>query len=215
MGSDAGSRPRMTLFSYFNPRSPHGERPTAIGAALDSVVFQSTLPAWGATTFGASSGGSYEFQSTLPAWGATSFPRGSALQVSFQSTLPAWGATPLRNLKYCRGHISIHAPRMGSDVLLGSSNRWLLYFNPRSPHGERRDMDDKALYLFAFQSTLPAWGATFSSGFASRLVIPFQSTLPAWGATIGHRRAVPIIAYFNPRSPHGERLYSCLYSSHL
>ena len=34
--------------------------------------------------------------------------------------------------------ISIHAPRMGSDLLHGGLNNEQPYFNPRSPHGERR-----------------------------------------------------------------------------
>ena len=81
----------------------------------------------------------------------------------------------------------------------------------------------------AFQSTLPAWGAT------RRLQIyqsplRFQSTLPAWGATardFKSPRDLVVIsihaprmgsdnngdyepcvhAHFNPRSPHGERLF--------
>ena len=34
--------------------------------------------------------------------------------------------------------ISTHAPRTGSDILLFSSKAAFFYFNPRSPHGERR-----------------------------------------------------------------------------
>ena len=38
--------------------------------------------------------GGLKFQSTLPAWGATSqAARGMLLVIIFQSTLPAWGAT--------------------------------------------------------------------------------------------------------------------------
>ena len=33
--------------------------------------------------------------------------------------------------------ISIHAPRTGSDYSAIITERWTLYFNPRSPHGER------------------------------------------------------------------------------
>ena len=33
----------------FNPRSPHGERPICISFPICSAVFQSTLPARGAT----------------------------------------------------------------------------------------------------------------------------------------------------------------------
>ena len=35
----------------------------------------------------------------------------------------------------------------------------------------------------AFQSTLPAWGATMAAQQAKNLEAQFQSTLPAWGAT--------------------------------
>ena len=124
-------------------------------------IFQSTLPARGATPFfrqkspifpisihaprtgsdravkrGRSSG---TFQSTLPARGATG--GGSSLPIMdfvFQSTLPARGATDGDNLG---------KHRIG-------------YFNPRSPHGERRGVCDLLVAHAIFQSTLPARGAT-------------------------------------------------------
>mgnify|MGYP007066921850 CR=1 FL=1 len=34
----------------------------------------------------------------------------------------------------------------------------------------------------------------------------FQSTLPAWGETIGIMDVLSLSSYFNPLSPHGERL---------
>ncbi len=34
---------------YFNPRSPHGERPSICTVSSHAFLFQSTLPAWGAT----------------------------------------------------------------------------------------------------------------------------------------------------------------------
>ena len=37
-------------------------------------------------------------------------------QGTFQSTLPAWGATLRRTIDYATQEISIHAPRMGSDL---------------------------------------------------------------------------------------------------
>ena len=56
------------------------------------------------------------FQSTLPARGATSHRAVRAgLGIQFQSTLPARGAT----------------------FSLPSMACWMMYFNPRSPHGER------------------------------------------------------------------------------
>ena len=81
---------------------------------------------------------------------------------TFQSTLPAWGATwqciafPMR----------------------------FAYFNPRSPHGERR-----VLYAFI------------------KILSTFQSTLPAWGATGKDSPPGKKQFHFNPRSPHGERLH--------
>ena len=101
--------------------------------------------------------------------------------------------------------ISIHAPRVGSDVAL-----W-------------RDL----FVLVGFQSTLPVWGAT-CSGFALWSLRPyfnprspcgerrqphkrydfqlvFQSTLPVWGATIVRPCSSSPTSYFNPRSPCGER----------
>ena len=58
------------------------------------------------------------FQSTLPAWGETyDSLEGEELEKLFQSTLPAWGETrhALRHEQH--GHISIHSPRMGRDLL--------------------------------------------------------------------------------------------------
>ena len=96
VGSDGDLRPRLLRVS----------------------VFQSTLPAWGATVRAhLLDERQHYFQSTLPAWGATrtairlrtgyeSFnprsPRGERpfhrtdhnVLFVFQSTLPAWGATP-------------------------------------------------------------------------------------------------------------------------
>ena len=146
----------------FNPRSPHGERPCCIVCFFVLRLFQSTLPARGATTFPARpTSRPATFQSTLPARGAT---RAAAMRTGrhtlFQSTLPARGATQYQVLRGNRVvtisinaprtgsdgiayfaieafAISIHAPRTGSDnvqpLLLGNQTD----FNPRSPHGER------------------------------------------------------------------------------
>ena len=78
--------------------------------------------------------------------------------------------------------ISIHAPREGSD---GGSERGCAgagYFNPRSPRGERPFFISFSFGVLAFQSTLPARGATRERAGLRRGWI-FQSTLPARGAT--------------------------------
>ena len=144
------------------------------------------------------------FQSTLPAWGATPAPMRAEPSARFQSTLPAWGATSSAAFSSCCASISIHAPRVGSDLAHDNTHPFVLnfnprsprgerqgraaelqrrqHFNPRSPRGERRRTSSLSAPVIVFQSTLPAWGATAaasSESFCAR----FQSTLPAWGAT--------------------------------
>ena len=102
--------------------------------------------------------------------------------LKFQSTLPARGATESCWRRYPRGHISIHAPRTGSDpsaLLMALAQK---HFNPRSPHGERHALRLLPRPPIAFQSTLPARGATGTTSTKHTARI-FQSTLPARGAT--------------------------------
>ena len=101
---------------YFNPLSPHGER-----RLVESMIILVK-----------------EFQSTLPAWGETGLPDtvDSRFLISIHS--PRMGRD-LHWLHYRTARpISIHSPRMGRDVQLPSRFCTLLYFNPLSPHGERR-----------------------------------------------------------------------------
>ena len=105
----------------------------------DMMRFQSTLPGWGATLHCCTHAcNCNQFQSTLPGWGATAGSMGRKGEQIFQSTLPGWGATIRVSKGFRFFAISIHAPRMGSDM--GRDSQW----NP----------------LLEFQSTLPGWGAT-------------------------------------------------------
>ena len=102
--------------------------------------------------------------------------------------------------------ISIHAPRTGSDKPTATLWRALhRHFNPRSPHGERRGTGAPNSRSFLFQSTLPARGATADPD-GKIYHVTFQSTLPARGATWTDYCHKLMWDYFNPRSPHGERL---------
>ena len=111
-----------------------------------------------------------------------------------------------------KGNISIHAPRVGSDANGAVSESLpVVYFNPRSPCGERPHLKHTKAYAEKFQSTLPVWGATYKlrpidyyvitiSIHAPRvgsdqifmilylLILEFQSTLPVWGATTRRER---------------------------
>ena len=57
--------------------------------------------------------------------------------------------------------ISIHAPRVGSDLPANRVYHLKLNFYPRSPRGERPSAGSGDLArAIEFLSTLPAWGAT-------------------------------------------------------
>ena len=173
-----------------------------------AVLFQSTLPAGGATHSKASGGGKPGISIHAPR-GGSDLRRGECTRLpkQFQSTLPAGGATHSKASGGGKPGISIHAPRGGSDLRRGECTRL-----PKQ-----------------FQSTLPAGGATTSNVDTSPETSIFQSTLPAGGATrigkrIPTRNHISIhaprggsdcppgtgqgrIPYFNPRSPRGERPY--------
>ena len=143
----------------------------------------------------------------------------------FQSTLPARGATSGQQSQQSAPAISIHAPRTGSDASTICARRKARYFNPRSPHGERRTATGAERFQIKFQSTLPARGATRAattrrptrtliSIHAPRTgsdvvadvdgahTVRFQSTLPARGATpvAAHQRVALLISIHAPRT---------------
>ena len=223
------------LHRHFNPRSPCGERPSYRSSALSRFsisihaprvgsdgtglerlhrkeVFQSTLPVWGATPmWWTRSNLKAAFQSTLPVWGATPIAGYSGYDDSFQSTLPVWGATGLAAENGVILDISIHAPRVGSDVRLvhqkeedkisihaprvGSDGKILAsyhiitsYFNPRSPCGERRlfrPMRIPACRRISIHA--PRVGSDCRRAYAELGGVKFQSTLPVWGATFNSK----------------------------
>ena len=168
--------------------------------------------------------GTPKFQSTLPGWGATgcSFPEWPKT-VDFNPRSPDGERRAPEVLRSVHVHISIHAPRMGSDdladLILDTISRISIHA-PRmgsdrggsgrhrgdgiSIHAPRMGSDVSfALVTSAaklFQSTLPGWGATMgaSTGVSRDL---FQSTLPGWGATlrIGQRGRPARISIHAPR----------------
>ena len=169
-------------------------------------TFQSTLPVWGATNRRAMRDGPEGHFNPRSPCGERPEPEESPLCAEiFQSTLPVWGATLEKYTADRLVGISIHAPRVGSDLSACA------FFSAWVP----------------FQSTLPVWGATVpgvpqqgSPGIsihAPRVgsdptlveniptIVSFQSTLPVWGATCINIAYNLIRSNFNPRSPCGER----------
>ena len=81
----------------------------------------------------------------------------------------------------------------------------MLHFNPLSPHGERPHLAHKCPHNWTFQSTLPAWGETLLMVTCGlRRGISIHS--PRMGRDAAHGDVRTPARYFNPLSPHGERL---------
>ena len=170
-------------------------------------VFQSTLPVGGATPpcSPAISPG-IVFQSTLPVGGATLTAIFEVSTESFQSTLPVGGATSYHHQTGREQHISIHAPRGGSDFPGSTDSPGAKNFNPRSPWGERLHANNEAFLLNIISIHAPRGGSDpqYQAGSAVQQAISihaprggsdskaasrqrihhvFQSTLPVGGAT--------------------------------
>ena len=138
-GSDC-RRCRCAAFrAYFNPRSPHGERPAQSIMRARGGYISIHAPRTGSDIVPSPCcQGADHFNPRSPhgerPWCAENAPS----CVEFQSTLPARGATPINADTNSFVKISIHAPRTGSDVL-------------------EQARESKTT---TFQSTLPARGAT-------------------------------------------------------
>ena len=173
----------------FNPRSPCGERHHR-NAGAGKVPIQ-------------------DFNPRSPCGERPLCFSGPTAPDLFQSTLPVWGATSgVSDGRTAGGTISIHAPRVGSDLTL-----WCV-----------------TISFVIFQSTLPVWGATNAGDIipfycnisihaprvgsdATRLItsaglLGFQSTLPVWGATCSRPETAamePLISIHAPRVGSDER----------
>ena len=122
--------------------------------------------------------------------------------------------------------ISIHAPHTGSDK--GGAQRRLFYpyFNPRSPHGERRALIMVVYGVWRISIHAPHTGSDFQRrirGIAHLISIHAPHTgsdkikiptkrhnnisihAPHTGSDPAMQKGLPECTNFNPRSPHGER----------
>ena len=148
VGSDPTSQPTTAAIANFNPRSPCGERPGILVICYHPGEFQSTLPVWGATrnTYRATAE-RRNFNPRSPCGERLNLYIPGFAKFLFQSTLPVWGATIVLALRACGNEISIHAPRVGSDVFTPLKSNTTSYFNPRSPCGERRMISRRKIRL--------------------------------------------------------------------
>ena len=182
-GSDQLLAESVSCPSYFNPRSPHGERHEGWNALYRRI----------------------DFNPRSPHGERRRCRRTHHRKEIFQPTLPARGATAYQAVLHVPTAISTHAPRTGSDKIAKKCVKGLAnfnprsphgerrckvcpevlcpYFNPRSPHGERLGLSKNVKPGQLFQPTLPARGATSTNCTNCTLTTAFQPTLPARGAT--------------------------------
>ena len=116
-GSDSAVTDMAPRSPNFNPRSPRGERREAYRKTVADAIFQSTLPAGG----------------------ATGRPDKNSVRRAISIHAPRGGSDWTTMCRRCSRFISIHAPRGGSDQFTRTEPLESANFNPRSPRGERRD----------------------------------------------------------------------------
>ena len=180
---------------------------------IRTLPFQSTLPVGGATSYGYS--GSFmrqRFQSTLPVGGATihNLQRGRCDQ--FQSTLPVGGATSRAQFPGYLADISIHAPRGGSDGQKPECGFFQLYFNPRSPWGERLPAC-VCNSVFPYFNPRSPWGERLMIISRVILDIPISIHAPRGGSDTSFTKSFQNRARFQSTLPVGGATQKCHRSS--
>ena len=167
------------------------------------------------------------FQSTLPARGATGKERrGRCTAGHFNPRSPHGERLNRNNTERLKqisihaprtgsdsGHaanapeatdISIHAPRTGSDSGHAANAPEATDISIHAPRTGATANDGTIATATAFQSTLPARGATLKAEVASPLrAISIHA--PRTGSDCRRSIASTVNVDFNPRSPHGER----------
>ena len=227
VGRDQGTRNCRggRVISIHPPRV--GRDTTPAISAMQSSIFQSTLPVWGGTETTWKELRDDIISIHPPRVGRDVHPSTDLNRFDISIHPPRVGRDGLRRRNCGRCiRISIHPPRVGRDYLRIRIEREPSDFNPPSPCGEglarryrergrvfisihppRVGRDDRfgwgGVGCGVFQSTLPVWGGTLI-GASQGDVSSFQSTLPVWGGT---RRFLLLFCFFgnfNPPSPCGE-----------
>ena len=146
----------------FNPRSPCGERLLALDHDGLAVEISIHAPRVGSDcTYHSSAATGGNFNPRSPCGERHGHRRiGRRASAYFNPRSPCGERRHLRIWFGWLEFISIHAPRVGSDLPLPCPWRSPPHFNPRSPCGERRPICAGSTSATRFQSTLPVWGAT-------------------------------------------------------
>ena len=146
------------LSDYFNPRSPHGERHyIRLQFCSSHIDISIHAPRTGSDLQIALNRATKQiFQSTLPARGATYTAIVKAFEGVFQSTLPARGATTmLAFFQILVSDFNPRSPHGERHIFCRRKWRILFNFNPRSPHGERHAQLFYAFRIIYFNPRSP------------------------------------------------------------
>ena len=138
---------------YFNPRAPHGARPAARVEIYPCADFNPRAPHGARQRRRALERRFTTFQSTRPAWGATKQFTHCLKILVFQSTRPAWGATLFPRLRSGLLPFQSTRPAWGATAGNSNSNINIFHFNPRAPHGARQQRCTKMHPAFAAKAT--------------------------------------------------------------
>ena len=195
----------------FNPRSPHGERQNLLrDFILSNYNFNPRSP------HGERHGGKHgradhkHFNPRSPHGERLRQELADAEDYAISIHAPRTGSDFSKMVFFQQMTISIHAPRTGSDLPSGEDGGRKVYFNPRSPHGERRRQrfqrgDGGAISIHAPRTGSDAVGAIRRHDYEQ-----ISIHAPRTGSDRLQRSRTRAFYHFNPRSPHGERRYNNL-----
>ena len=182
-GSDNIWRYHPAAVGNFNPRSPHGERLIFAPNLCNLHLISTHAPRTGSDfCYFNRQRIRFKFQPTLPARGATTYAVGITYKYAISTHAPRTGSDAGDIVEWGGADISTHAPRTGSDRCPMIQATVVAHFNPRSPHGERRQVRRRVRHDACISTHAPRTGSDWT----------------VWGHT-------DIVNHFNPRSPHGER----------
>ena len=196
---------RTSSVSYFNPRSPHGERRDTLLADADVEEISIHAPRTGSDPAQSRAGcRALHFNPRSPHGERLRSRQRRRRRRHFNPRSPHGERRPAMPRLSRRRRISIHAPRTGSDAPFTGQTRFWENFNPRSPHGERREIPRTCGWWPAISIHAPRTG---SDDLART---PWEDEdisihAPRTGSDSPSAGKSGRLIYFNPRSPHGER----------
>ena len=218
----------LNAVANFNPRSPHRERRDYRVKSTVLPLFQSTLPSQGATAGQETPKADIEISIHAPLTGSDHNRKFTIIgKCNFNPRSPHRERQVQSLFTAANWDISIHAPLTGSDSYHRKSSFQLCISIHAPLTGSDVDKIDDLLHYVQFQSTLPSQGATSkvadcivytmisihapltgSDSYFAILIIFYTISIhaPLTGSDVQWRRDKPDKFYFNPRSPHRERL---------